>query len=465
MAEDLGYDDSYFPEEPNRADQGDNYHNNQGEYILAHSPPTSPRDEMSELDPDGSPRDMDRDRDEQDRERQQQGQERRDQEGERERDGNRDRDRDQESERSPETGLENLSEAEREQLIEEVHERLEEADGLTPSTITDADIPNGILGLLPGEEDEPFLAEADRDAKLIEVGTHMSPDHPGYLEHIPSQALSPAELHPDPRDVPHIHVHSHDRAHPMASVPEPQQSGHSTNNGGSGGESGGSRKYPTHPHEGMMKRRRRKSSSHVNQVAEAVFFSYGVSVFFGFQEREEKEIMEDCEKAGTWIRPQKEDDWEVEECHYLVSGSSADWVRQIYQHCGSWLTQCSMMPIPSIPEFITTCSVSAPTPSPTPTPEVNRLHALPIHILIPAFKSHSHLFKLSLAHAVAQSTKLSIYEAIMQESLSLTSEFPKELSITGHLELSRRDALKMTGRLFKLRMDVNLIGGILGECR
>jgi uncharacterized Rmd1/YagE family protein len=51
----------------------------------------------------------------------------------------------------------------------------------------------------------------------------------------------------------------------------------------------------------------------------------------------------------------------------------------------------------------------------------------------------------------------------MQETLSLTSSFPKELSTTGHLELDRRDALNMTGRLFKLRMDVNLIGGILGE--
>lgn len=69
---------------------------------------------------------------------------------------------------------------------------------------------------------------------------------------------------------------------------------------------------------------------------------------------------------------------------------------------------------------------------------------------------------MSLAHAIAQSTKLSIFEANMQESLSLTSSFPKELSITGHLELGRRDALKITGRLFKLRMDVNLIGGILG---
>lgn len=83
--------------------------------------------------------------------------------------------------------------------------------------------------------------------------------------------------------------------------------------------------------------------------------------------------------------------------------------------------------------------------------------------LSPAFKSNNHLFKLSLAHALAQSTKLSIYEATMQESLSLTSSFPKELSTTGHLQLNRRQALKMTGRLFKLRMDVNLIGGILGE--
>lgn len=80
----------------------------------------------------------------------------------------------------------------------------------------------------------------------------------------------------------------------------------------------------------------------------------------------------------------------------------------------------------------------------------------------PAFKSHNHLFKLSLAHAIAQSTKLSIYEAVMQESLALTSSFPKELSTTGHLQMTRREALKMTGRLFKLRMDVNLIGGILG---
>lgn len=96
-----------------------------------------------------------------------------------------------------------------------------------------------------------------------------------------------------------------------------------------------------------------------------------------------------------------------------------------------------------------------------------------------AFKSHSHLLKvrlplsrqsftnpppqLSVSHAIAQSTKLSIYESVMQDSLSSTASFPKELATTGELQLSRRDALKMTGRLFRLRMDVNLSSGILGE--
>lgn len=50
----------------------------------------------------------------------------------------------------------------------------------------------------------------------------------------------------------------------------------------------------------------------------------------------------------------------------------------------------------------------------------------------------------------------------MQDSLASTLSFPKELAETGHLSLGRKEALKMTGRLFRLRMDVNLSSGILG---
>jgi hypothetical protein len=111
----------------------------------------------------------------------------------------------------------------------------------------------------------------------------------------------------------------------------------------------------------------------------------------------------------------------------------------------------SMIAMQRFPVSSTICSVS------------QRPYGSSALLIPPAFKSQNHLFKLSLAHAIAQSTKLSIYEATMQESLALTSSFPKELSMTGHLQMTRREALKMTGRLFTLRMDVNLIGGILGQ--
>lgn len=166
------------------------------------------------------------------------------------------------------------------------------------------------------------------------------------------------------------------------------------------------KRYPSPP-----RRRRRKSHTSAN-IAEAVFFSYGVSVFFGFQAGEERTIMSDCEAAGTWQQPVDEDDWEVDEFHYVYDADAES--PRIYN------------------DMFT-------------------------------FKSRSHLFKLSLAHAIAQSTKLSLYEARLQESLELTSSFPKELSVTGHLQLDRKQALKLTGAMYKLRMDVNLIGGILGK--
>lgn len=162
--------------------------------------------------------------------------------------------------------------------------------------------------------------------------------------------------------------------------------------------------------ERAKRRRRRQSESSSNRVAEVVFFEYGVTVFFGLSEREERDILEDCESAGIWTRPVADADWEVEECHYVYDPDAT--YPRIY----------------------------------------NDLFT---------FKSHSHLLKLSVSHAIAQSTKLSIYEVVMQDSLSSTASFPKELATTGELHLSRRDALKMTGRLFRLRMDVNLSSGIL----
>jgi uncharacterized Rmd1/YagE family protein len=55
-----------------------------------------------------------------------------------------------------------------------------------------------------------------------------------------------------------------------------------------------------------------------DDVVEVVFFEYGVVVFFGLEERFEKDIIEDVDKAGVMKRRIDEDDWKVEECHFTV---------------------------------------------------------------------------------------------------------------------------------------------------
>jgi uncharacterized Rmd1/YagE family protein len=53
-------------------------------------------------------------------------------------------------------------------------------------------------------------------------------------------------------------------------------------------------------------------------VAEVVFFDFGVAVFFGLEERYEKDILEDITNAGVVKRPIDEDDWEIDEFHFVV---------------------------------------------------------------------------------------------------------------------------------------------------
>ena len=53
-------------------------------------------------------------------------------------------------------------------------------------------------------------------------------------------------------------------------------------------------------------------------IAEVVFFEFGVIVFFGLEERHERDIVEDIANAGIVKRPMDEDDWEVDDFHFAV---------------------------------------------------------------------------------------------------------------------------------------------------
>ena len=61
-----------------------------------------------------------------------------------------------------------------------------------------------------------------------------------------------------------------------------------------------------------------KEKAKEEDLAEVVFFEYGVVVFFGLQERQEMDILDDMKKAGIVKRISPAEDWEVEECHYTV---------------------------------------------------------------------------------------------------------------------------------------------------
>lgn len=53
-------------------------------------------------------------------------------------------------------------------------------------------------------------------------------------------------------------------------------------------------------------------------VAEVVFFDYGVVVFFGLEEGQERDILDDIDSAGIMKRKIDEEAWEIEECHFAV---------------------------------------------------------------------------------------------------------------------------------------------------
>jgi len=144
---------------------------------------------------------------------------------------------------------------------------------------------------------------------------------------------------------------------------------------------------------------------------EMYVFIYGVVVFWNFTEHQEKDILADLtfSKTLTGIslvsRPQEEGDFETEEFHFEYS------------------------------------------------PLVDRPRVFNDMITL---RSGDHMVKLAMSHAIAQSTKLSFFEERMSQTMLDAQYVPKRLALTGQLGMSRKEIVKILGRLFKSRVDVNL---------
>ncbi len=151
-------------------------------------------------------------------------------------------------------------------------------------------------------------------------------------------------------------------------------------------------------------------------LAEMFVFTYGVVVFWNFTERQEKDILADLAFSSSEtgitlaIRPQQEEDFETEEFHFEYNPD-------------------------------------------TPRPRIfNDMITL---------RSGDHMIKLAMSHAIAQSTKLSFFEERMGNTMLEAQYVPRRLALTGRLGLKREEVVRIVGRLFMSRVDVNLSSNVL----
>jgi uncharacterized Rmd1/YagE family protein len=146
--------------------------------------------------------------------------------------------------------------------------------------------------------------------------------------------------------------------------------------------------------------------------AEMFVFSYGVVVFWNFTEHQEKDILADLtfaeNETGTSLltRPLDQGDFETEEFHFEYSSNLK-------------------------------------------RPRV-------FNDMITLLPRSDHMVKLTISHAIAQSTKLCFFEERMSETMLDAQHVPKRLALTGELNMTRTEIVKILGRLFKSRVDINL---------
>ena len=86
-----------------------------------------------------------------------------------------------------------------------------------------------------------------------------------------------------------------------------------------------------------------------------------------------------------------------------------------------------------------------------------------INDLIQLPNERDHMVKLAISHPLAQSCKVSKFESRIIPILLSVSKLPKRLALYGKLGMSREKLLKKFGKLFKLRVDVNLSSNVLDK--
>ena len=75
--------------------------------------------------------------------------------------------------------------------------------------------------------------------------------------------------------------------------------------------------------------------------------------------------------------------------------------------------------------------------------------------------SDNWMAKLTISHAVAQSAKLAYFENMIDTTIEQTKGIPKMMAKEGTVPLSRKEVNMKIGKLFGMRINVNLVSNVL----
>ncbi|GMM33010.1 Rmd1 protein [Saccharomycopsis crataegensis] len=137
-------------------------------------------------------------------------------------------------------------------------------------------------------------------------------------------------------------------------------------------------------------------------------FEYGVVVLWGFKQEEESKFLTYLEKFEK--EKLAEEDIQIEEFNYYITKS---YQPRIYN------------------DFITLRD------------------------------GNNYMMKLSISHAIAQSTKISLFEELVDNTIEDTQDIPQQIALVGKVDMKRSDIMKSIGELFILRININLHGSVL----
>ncbi|KAL1920279.1 uncharacterized protein VTP21DRAFT_1425 [Calcarisporiella thermophila] len=74
---------------------------------------------------------------------------------------------------------------------------------------------------------------------------------------------------------------------------------------------------------------------------------------------------------------------------------------------------------------------------------------------------NNYMVKLTISHAIAQSTKMTLFEGLIEETIESTKHIPQTMAESGKVHMSHTAITKKIGQLFIMRINVNLVSNIL----